>query len=80
MGEQTCEAVFENGAFRPLTPLPASLREGQRVRLEVKMEEESNRVLDLASAVYEGLSNNEIDEIEEIALQRGDIFQSERPQ
>jgi predicted DNA-binding antitoxin AbrB/MazE fold protein len=28
------EAVYENGVFRPITPVPASLRDGTRVLVE----------------------------------------------
>ena len=64
------EAVYENGVFKPLnTP---NLSEGQFVRIEVEIpiKEGSDDLLELASKVYEGLSDNEIDAIEKIARDR----------
>ncbi len=72
---QTCEAVFENGVFRPLE-LPTALADGQRVRLIVEAGEPTD-VLALAAWVYEGLSEAEIKEIERIALDRRDFFDGE---
>lgn len=69
---QVCEAVFQNGAFRPVQPVPAVLAEGQHVRLVVEIED--NDILDLATGVYEGLSDAEVSEIEQIAFHRRDFF------
>jgi predicted DNA-binding antitoxin AbrB/MazE fold protein len=69
---KTCEAVFENGVFRPLA-VPCDITEGQRVRLTVEVETPDD-VLALAAKVYEGLSGEEIDEIERVALVRRDFF------
>ncbi len=50
------DAVYENGAFRPLALGDLRLAEGQRVRLIVKASiEENEDVLSLAAKVYEGL-------------------------
>ncbi len=68
--KHTLEAVYENGVFKPLnTP---NLSEGQFVRIEVEIpiKEGSDDLLELASKVYEGLSDNEIDAIEKIARDR----------
>ena len=72
---QTMDAVFENGAFKPLGPAKLTLSPGQRVRLivETPIENDEN-VLKLASQVYEGLSDEEIDEIEHIVLDRSSFF------
>ena len=72
MTTQTYAAVFRDGAFRPLQAPSAELAEGQRVRLVVEVEED---VLGLASGVYQGLSDAEIQEVERIALERGDFFE-----
>jgi predicted DNA-binding antitoxin AbrB/MazE fold protein len=73
MSQELCEAVYENGVFRPLNPLSPSLIEGQRVRLSVETVS-PEQILELASKVYEGLSAEEIEEIEEIALDRSHFF------
>jgi predicted DNA-binding antitoxin AbrB/MazE fold protein len=70
----TLEAVFENGKFRPLEPSRVPLSEGQRVRITVETEAESDDVLALAGHVYAGLSEEEIDAVEDIALDRGAFF------
>jgi predicted DNA-binding antitoxin AbrB/MazE fold protein len=69
---QTIGAVYERGVFRPLEPV--ELPEGERVELAISpaggyltpAEMEA-----LAGRVYEGLSEEEIDEIEAMALDRG---------
>ena len=70
MSEPTCEAVFENGVFRPLERLPVALIEGQLVRLVVELEQPQTDALSLIGQVYQGLSEEEISEIERIALNR----------
>ena len=72
MTTQVCEAVFQNGAFRPVRPISTAIAEGQHVRLVVEVEE--NDILTLATDVYEGLSEAEIKDVEQIALERRDFF------
>jgi predicted DNA-binding antitoxin AbrB/MazE fold protein len=67
------EAIYENGSFRPLQPETVALPNGQLVRLTIENEPQPEQ-LKLAARVYEGLSNHEIDDIERIALNRGDFF------
>lgn len=74
MSMQSITAIFENGRFRPIRPLNPSLSEGQKVRLVVETGLSPEEILDLAGKVYDGLSDEEIDEIEQIALQRDDFF------
>jgi len=76
MEKQIIDAVFENGAFRPLHPGPVPLAPGQRVRLTIEPDP-SSRILESAARVYQGLSESEIDEIEQIALDRRDFFETE---
>lgn len=71
MSTQVYEAIFQNGAFRPVRPV--SIAEGQHVRLIIEVEEKPN-VLELAARVYEDLSEDEVREIEHIALDRRDFF------
>lgn len=72
---QTYEAIYENGVFRPVTP-PAMLTNGQHVRLMVESQD-GKGVLELASRVYAGLGEQEIDAIESIALDRSNFFSRE---
>ena len=67
--KETIEAIYENGLFRPLEPGAVAVPDGQLVRLTVESSPAS-RILELAARVYEGLSEQDIDDIERIALKR----------
>ena len=71
---QICDAVYENGQFRPLAPLGSSLVDGQQVRLVVETEATPADILSLAAQVYAGLAPQDIDNIENIALDRSVFF------
>jgi predicted DNA-binding antitoxin AbrB/MazE fold protein len=72
--KQTLEAIYENGVFRPLKSL--KLSEGQQVWLmvETNLEWTPEDMLNLAAQVYQGLSDEQVDEIEQIALNRRNFF------
>jgi predicted DNA-binding antitoxin AbrB/MazE fold protein len=72
--EHMLEAVFENGTFRLLEPSAVTLVDGQHVRLTVETGETSDDALALAERVYDGLSEEEIDEVERISLDRRKFF------
>ncbi len=74
MSTVTVEAIFENGVFRPLTEPTALVSEGQHVRLMVELPDATEDILALVTSVYDGLSSEEIDELEQIALDRQDFF------
>ena len=67
------DAIYENGAFRPIQLDTIGISEGQQVRITVDNETEPES-LKLAICVYDGLSDEEIDEIEQIALNRSNFF------
>ena len=75
------DAVYEAGVFRPLEQVP--LDEGQRVSLSVEplalTPEEAEAKLRQWQQVYEGLSAEEVDEIEKIALDRSRFFTERQP-
>ncbi len=71
---QTLEAVFENGRFRLLGKPAVPLRDGQHVRLTGETEAALDDVLALAEQVYAGLSDEEVDDVERIALDRRSFF------
>lgn len=71
---QTLKAVFESGAFRLLESPTVPLAEGQHVRLTVESDAAQEDVLALAEQVYAGLSDEEIEDIERIALDRRTFF------
>ncbi len=68
----TVEAVFENGTFRPIDPI--ELSNGQHVKLVIEVAE--NDPLALVQEVYSGLSEEDIDEIEKVILDRGNFFEN----
>jgi predicted DNA-binding antitoxin AbrB/MazE fold protein len=68
--------VYENGIFRPVGPIAQDLEEGQHVRLVVETHA-PEEILGMAADVYAGLSERDIDEIEQVALDRSSFF-SER--
>lgn len=69
------DAIYENGTFRPIGDAKIPLAEGARVRLSVKsVEPASADVLALAATVYAGLSDEDVAEIEQIAMDRSRFF------
>lgn len=63
------EAIFEKGVLKPVTPL--HIPEHKRVHLIIEEEaEEPADILSLASAMYEGLSAADIEDVEKSALDR----------
>ncbi len=70
MAIETIEAVYEHGGFRPVSPVDMMIPEGQKVRLVVEIVEKPDDILELAAQVYEGLSEDQIDAIEEHTRRR----------
>jgi predicted DNA-binding antitoxin AbrB/MazE fold protein len=67
---KTVNAIFENGVFKPTSPL--ELSEHKKVTLIIKdsNEEETIDILSLASLVYNDLSPKDIEDVESLALDR----------
>lgn len=63
---ETTNAIYENGILRPLSELHIS--EGMKVKLIIESDEDSSvdDILNLATTVFEGLSEKEISNIEKI--------------
>jgi predicted DNA-binding antitoxin AbrB/MazE fold protein len=74
MDKQVIEAVFQDGAFRPIQPVDFPISEGQHVRLSIEPGGPTKSPLDLLTSLYDGLSEQEIDEIEKIILDRRPFF------
>ena len=70
------DAIYKDGAFRPIESDVLSLKDGARVRLTVEQatDESESNVLDLAAKVYAGLSDEDVAEIEKIATDRTNFF------
>lgn len=74
---QTIEAIYQNGMFKPITPISEEIAEGERVKLVVETEsdtEDVNPIMKLAENFYEGLSDEDIEEIEKVTLDRANFF------
>lgn len=71
---QVVEAIYENGVFRPLKA--PELSEGQEVQLIIQSKDqiEPDQMLQLAAEVYQGLSDQQIQDVEQIALDRQPFF------
>jgi predicted DNA-binding antitoxin AbrB/MazE fold protein len=66
---KTVEAIFEEGVFKPMSPLDIS--EHKKVILIIKDDtEEPADVLSLAFKVYDGFSSDDVESVENIALDR----------
>ena len=76
---QTLNAIYEKGVFRPLTN--PEIAEGESVKLIVETASKVNpdEMLKLAAQVYEGLSEEAINEIEQIAGDRSNFFTENTP-
>jgi predicted DNA-binding antitoxin AbrB/MazE fold protein len=75
--QQILEAIYENGTFRPLK-VP-QLAEGEMVQLVVHSQPAitPDDILAIAASVYEGLSEDEICEVEQIAYDRTNFMKPE---
>jgi predicted DNA-binding antitoxin AbrB/MazE fold protein len=66
---RTVDAIFEEGVFKPLSPL--NISEHKRIKLIIEDEsEEPSDILSLASMVYNGFSPEDIVDIEKVVLDR----------
>jgi len=76
--ERTLPAVYEHGVLRPQEPL--ELPEHQRVIITVHgpAPESPNETLEAWQRVYEGLSEDEVAQVEVVALDRSRFMRQER--
>jgi predicted DNA-binding antitoxin AbrB/MazE fold protein len=80
MASQTIKVVYENGVFRPLTLPEPSIKEGEQIdiTLDHSLDHKLSprQITELAASVFDGLSEEEIKEIEKIALDRSSFNRS----
>jgi predicted DNA-binding antitoxin AbrB/MazE fold protein len=74
---QEVEAVYEGGVFRPLSR--PQLSDGARVNLLVEVEPAPPDPLELAGQVFDGLTPEDIAEVEAIILDRSNFFGERKP-
>lgn len=75
----TVEAIYENGIFKPISGVPAHLKEHERVKLIIENEPENVQVSDkllremlaegLISRIPEGVLDEEEDDFEPIEIE-----------
>lgn len=75
--ERVLEAIYQNGAFTPLEPL--NLPEHQHVVITIHLPapEEPDEALVAWQQVYAGLSEEDVAEVEHIALDRSHFMRQE---
>ncbi len=68
------QAVYKDGTFRPLAE--THIPDGMTVRLVIESNEDAPQLnpLSLAMGVYDGLSETDIHEVEQCALDRSAFF------
>jgi predicted DNA-binding antitoxin AbrB/MazE fold protein len=72
---QTLDAVFKDGSFKPLKNGSLPFAEGQRVKLTVETPTETQGdLIEMAAQVYDGLNEEEVNEVERLALDRDSFF------
>jgi len=71
---QTVEAIYEHGIFRLTHSPPVPFQEGQRVRIVIDTDSKTVDVLALATSVFDGLSEQDIKDIDTIARRREPFF------
>jgi predicted DNA-binding antitoxin AbrB/MazE fold protein len=74
---QSIEAIFTGGSFQPVVPCGIGFQEGERVTITVTSQQPPAKkpaLSELADKVFEGLSEEDIDDVVRIASQRGDFF------
>ncbi len=77
---QTIEAIYQDGMFKPITPVSEEITEGKQVTLSIKTKQESaNEILKAVENFYEDLSESDIAEIESVMLDRSNFFGDRKP-
>lgn len=79
---ETAEAIYRNGSFVLVKPLNIPVEDGKKVKLIIESDDEQsaqNPIMKLAENFYEGLSDDEIEEIEKIILDRSNFFGGKTP-
>jgi predicted DNA-binding antitoxin AbrB/MazE fold protein len=70
---QTIEAIYEDGVFKPVNPVSNKIEDGEKVRITIKTtdkEEESG--LSLTEKYFKGLSEEDIEKVITHALEVSD--------
>ena len=61
---QTIEAIYENGVFKPINEISLEIKEGEKVKIVVKTEEHFEETgISLTEKYFKGLSEDDIDKV-----------------
>ena len=71
---QTIDAIYENGVLRPLQKIDIPEHQRVSITIDTSKKHAPEEILHLAEQVYSGFSEEEIAEIEKIALERSHFF------
>ncbi|REJ72764.1 MAG: DUF104 domain-containing protein [Planctomycetota bacterium] len=76
MNPRIIDAIYDDGVLKPVGGGDLPLQPGQKVRIVIDAPVEATlpQTLQLAGEVYDGLSQDEIDEVEAIAFDRTRFF------
>lgn len=66
---QTIQAIFEDGVFKPLYPITLNLEEGEKVEITIQKQEVSEEDLTLNEKYFKGLSEDYIEDVITHALE-----------
>ncbi len=69
--KHSVDAVYEHGSLKLLEPV--DLQEGQHVRVDLHTEEAEDP-LEILAGAYDGLSEREMEEVEDAILNRRPLF------
>jgi predicted DNA-binding antitoxin AbrB/MazE fold protein len=69
-GPRTVDAVYEDGVLKPLGALDLPEHQRVRVTVDVAADERPDEALRAWQAVYDGLAEEDVDEVEAIAFDR----------
>jgi predicted DNA-binding antitoxin AbrB/MazE fold protein len=75
--KQFVDAIYEGGVFRPVLPLDLPSGERVRVEIDVPPKVDVGAMLALAHKVYEGLTQEEIADMEKVILDRSNSSRGE---
>lgn len=75
--ERVIEAIYENGVLTPVESLDLPERQRLVIIIRLPSTEDPDQVLQAWQGVYEGLSEQDVVEIESIALDRNHFMRQE---
>lgn len=75
--ERILKAVYRDGVLTPLEPLDLPEDQQVTITLHMPVQEDPDTALEAWQQVYAGLSEDEVSEVEQVALNRTDFMRQE---